>query len=81
MQGHFFDRSDVGLKNIAKFFMDNSEEEREHANKLIKYHNQRGGITVYSNIKVCDFNVKILKFLIICIDHKLNFTIGCHMER
>ena len=37
---------------MAKFFKENAEEEREHANKLITYHNQRGGVTKYSEIKV-----------------------------
>ncbi|MEE6482785.1 hypothetical protein FKM82_013339 [Ascaphus truei] len=39
----YFDRDDVALDNFAKFFLDRSEEEREHAEKLIKYQNERGG--------------------------------------
>ncbi|KAM9298995.1 ferritin, lower subunit [Gastrophryne carolinensis] len=39
----FFDRDDVALTNFAKFFRERSEEEKEHAEKLIKYQNRRGG--------------------------------------
>lgn len=38
----FFDRDDVALQGFAKFFKKQSDEEREHAEKLIKYQNQRG---------------------------------------
>ena len=33
----YFDRSDVGLKNIAEFFKKSSEEEREHAMKIFEF--------------------------------------------
>ncbi|XP_069740518.1 ferritin heavy chain-like [Narcine bancroftii] len=39
----YFDRDDVALKNFGKFFLDQSHEEREHMEKLIKFQNQRGG--------------------------------------
>ncbi len=39
----FFDRSDIAMKNIADFFKLSSEEEREHAHKLMEYQNLRGG--------------------------------------
>lgn len=38
-----FDRHDVALKGFHKFFKDSSDEEREHAQKFMKYLNQRGG--------------------------------------
>ncbi|KAG8429513.1 hypothetical protein GDO86_019979 [Hymenochirus boettgeri] len=41
--GLFFDRDDVALENFSKFFSKRSEEKREHAEKLIKYQNERGG--------------------------------------
>ncbi|KAK7390313.1 hypothetical protein VNO78_25615 [Psophocarpus tetragonolobus] len=37
----YFDRDNIALKGLAKFFKESSEEEREHAEKLIK--NIRGG--------------------------------------
>jgi ferritin heavy chain len=40
---YYFDRDDVALKGFAKFFKENSDEEREHAQKLMKFQNQRGG--------------------------------------
>ncbi|CAL1266608.1 unnamed protein product [Larinioides sclopetarius] len=46
-----FDRDDVALPNISKFFKDNSDEEKEHANKLMKFQNQRGGTIVLKDIK------------------------------
>ncbi|CAA6669293.1 unnamed protein product [Spirodela intermedia] len=39
----YFDRDNVALKGLAKFFRESSEEEREHAEKLMKYQNKRGG--------------------------------------
>ncbi|KAL3650298.1 2Fe-2S ferredoxin [Castilleja foliolosa] len=39
----YFDRDNVALKGIAKFFKESSIEEREHAEKLMEYQNKRGG--------------------------------------
>ncbi|XP_042510400.1 ferritin-3, chloroplastic-like [Macadamia integrifolia] len=39
----YFDRDDVALKGLAKFFKESSDEERAHAEKLIEYQNKRGG--------------------------------------
>lgn len=39
----YFDRDNVALRGLAKFFKESSEEEREHAEKLMKYQNKRGG--------------------------------------
>lgn len=38
-----FDRHDVALKGFFHFFKSNSDEEREHAQKFMKYLNERGG--------------------------------------
>ena len=42
----FFYRDNIALKGLAKFFKESSEEEREHAEKLMKYQNLRGGSAV-----------------------------------
>ncbi|KAM7526525.1 hypothetical protein LguiA_016427 [Lonicera macranthoides] len=39
----YFDRDNIALKGLAKFFKESSEEEREHAEKLMQYQNIRGG--------------------------------------
>ncbi|CAA0843363.1 Ferritin-1- chloroplastic [Striga hermonthica] len=39
----YFDRDNVALKGLAKFFKEASLEERDHAEKLIEYQNKRGG--------------------------------------
>ncbi len=39
----YFDRDNVALKGFAKFFKESSEEERDHAEKLMEYQNKRGG--------------------------------------
>uniref|UniRef100_A0A0D3HH79 Ferritin n=1 Tax=Oryza barthii TaxID=65489 RepID=A0A0D3HH79_9ORYZ len=39
----YFDRDNVALKGFAKFFKESSDEERDHAEKLMKYQNMRGG--------------------------------------
>ncbi|KAL3883537.1 hypothetical protein ACJMK2_029793 [Sinanodonta woodiana] len=51
---YYFDRDDVALKGFAKFFKKSSEEEREHAEKLMKYQNKRGGRIVLQDIKKPD---------------------------
>jgi len=40
---YHFDRDDVALESFFKFFKDQSDDEREHAQKLMKYQNMRGG--------------------------------------
>jgi len=47
----YFDRDDVALPGFAKFFKASSDEEREHAEKLMKYQNKRGGRIVLQDIK------------------------------
>jgi len=46
----YFDRDDVALPGYSKYFAGQSDEEREHARKLIKYQNQRGGRVVLKDI-------------------------------
>lgn len=46
----YFDRDDVALRGFAKFFKKSSEEEREHAEKLMKYQNMRGGRVVFQDV-------------------------------
>ena len=48
---YYFDRDDIALPGFSAFFSHNSEEEREHAEKLMKYLNKRGGRVTYSDIK------------------------------
>jgi len=47
----YFDRDDIALPGFAKFFDDSSKEEREHAERLMKFQNQRGGRIVLQDIK------------------------------
>jgi len=47
----YFGRDDVSYRGFAKFFMKASDEERDHAVKLINYLNLRGG---YPKIKTVD---------------------------
>lgn len=46
----YYDRDDVALPGFAKFFKECSDEEREHAIKLTKYQNKRGGRVVLNPI-------------------------------
>merc|ERR1711915_666999 len=50
----YFDRDDIALPGFAKYFAKASEEEREHAEKLMKYQNKRGGRIVLQDIKKPD---------------------------
>ncbi|WAR09243.1 FRIS-like protein [Mya arenaria] len=47
---YYFDRDDVALKGFSGFFKSSSDEEREHAEKLMKYQNKRGGRVVLKPI-------------------------------
>jgi len=47
----YYNRDDVALQGVAKFFKESSDEEKEHAEKLIKYQNSRGGRVVYAPIE------------------------------
>merc|ERR1712117_73375 len=46
----YFDRDDQALAGFATFFKKASDEEREHAEKLIKYQNKRGGKVVFQDV-------------------------------
>lgn len=50
----YFDRDDVALPGFAKFFKHSSDEEREHAEKLMAFQNKRGGRIVLQDIKKPD---------------------------
>lgn len=50
----YFDRDDVALNGFCEYFKKASNEEREHAEKLMKFQNQRGGRIVLQDIKKPD---------------------------
>ena len=45
----YFNRDNIGYKNIANYFNECSLEEREHAHKLMEYQNLRGGKVILHN--------------------------------
>ncbi|XP_030050827.1 ferritin heavy chain B-like [Microcaecilia unicolor] len=53
---YYFDRDDVTLQHVAKFFKEQSHEERKHGEKFLKYQNKRGGRAVLQDIKKPDHN-------------------------
>ncbi|CAI9738883.1 soma ferritin-like [Octopus vulgaris] len=50
----YFDRDDVALKGLYKFFQKRSEEEKEHAEKFMKYQNKRGGRILLKQVEKPD---------------------------
>lgn len=50
----YFSRDDVALPGFSKFFKKSSEEEREHAEKLMTFQNKRGGRIVLQDVKKPD---------------------------
>jgi len=50
----YFDRDDVALPGFHKFFKHSSEEEREHAEKFMKFQNARGGRIVLQGVEKPD---------------------------
>ena len=47
----YYDRADVALPNFAEYFRSNAKEEFEHAMKLMKFQNERGGLLKLEDIK------------------------------
>ncbi|CAL8115900.1 unnamed protein product [Orchesella dallaii] len=47
---YYFDREDVAFPGLSKWFKKASDEEREHAEKFMKYQNMRGGRIVLQPI-------------------------------
>ncbi len=48
---YHFDRDDVDLQGLSKFFKKSSDKEREHAQMFLKLQNQRGGRIKLRDIK------------------------------
>lgn len=55
-----FSNTSVALHNIAKYFLKNSVEEREHALLLINYINKRGGNTTFTAIEIPTIDANML---------------------
>lgn len=54
------------MHNFAKFFRNQSHEEREHAEKLMKVQNQRGGRIFLQDVRVrADLHVKQVFFVLL----------------
>ena len=51
MQANYYDRHDVALPGVSKFFKKSAHEELEHAQKLMDYQNKRGGKVVLKDIR------------------------------
>ncbi|XP_017029237.1 soma ferritin [Drosophila kikkawai] len=47
---YHFDRSDISSPGLHGFFLQASTEEREHAEKIMKYMNKRGGVIILSSV-------------------------------
>lgn len=58
-QASHFDRDDVALPGLHKYFKRSSDEEREHAMKFMKYLNKRGGRVVLQDIKNPDLPLEM----------------------
>lgn len=50
LQAYYFDRHDIALHGFYKYFKHASDEERGHAEKLMKYQNKRGGRIILKDI-------------------------------
>jgi ferritin heavy chain len=50
MLANYFDRDNIALKKISKFFNKCSLEERDHANMFMEYQNKRGGVVNLGDI-------------------------------
>ncbi|GCB68348.1 hypothetical protein scyTo_0012269 [Scyliorhinus torazame] len=48
---YYFEWDDIALRNFSKFCLEQSLEEQEHAVKLMKFQNLRGGRIILKDIK------------------------------
>uniref|UniRef100_A0A1W7R9I9 Ferritin n=1 Tax=Hadrurus spadix TaxID=141984 RepID=A0A1W7R9I9_9SCOR len=48
---YYFERDDVALPGCYKFFKKSSDEEREHAQKFMRYQNKRGGLILLQDVQ------------------------------
>ncbi|XP_022088323.1 soma ferritin-like [Acanthaster planci] len=48
---YYFQHTNVALPGAHEYFKKASDEEREHAEKFMKFQNQRGGVVVLQDIK------------------------------
>jgi len=55
----YFDRHNIGLRNVAEYFNKASLEEREHAHQFMHYQNIRGGKVSYATTYDIDFDLNI----------------------
>lgn len=60
---YHYDRDDVALPGFSSFFKHNSDEEREHAEKFMKYLNKRGKPHNYSILFKFIHIIIILNFI------------------
>ncbi|XP_065272923.1 ferritin heavy chain A-like [Emys orbicularis] len=51
LSSHYFDRDDVALRHMLQVLKEQSQEEREHAEKFLTYQNKRGGRIVLQDIQ------------------------------
>ncbi|XP_064593855.1 ferritin heavy chain A-like [Zonotrichia leucophrys gambelii] len=49
--GFYFDRDDVALSRLSRYFLQQSREEREHAEGLLRFQTNRGGRILLQDIK------------------------------
>ncbi|XP_053825236.1 LOW QUALITY PROTEIN: ferritin heavy chain A-like, partial [Vidua macroura] len=49
--GFYFDRDDVALRGLSQFFLEQSREEREHAEGLLRFQRAAGGRVLLQDIK------------------------------
>lgn len=52
MQAFYFERDDVALPRLGRFFLAQSHEEREHAEGLLRFQTRRGGRVLLQDVKV-----------------------------
>ncbi|NXG95485.1 FRI1 protein, partial [Loxia leucoptera] len=49
--GFYFERDDVALSRLSQFFLEQSQEEREHAEGLLRFQTNHGGRVLLQDVK------------------------------
>lgn len=68
----------MALPGFAHFFKENSEEEREHADKLLSFQNKRGGRIFLQDIQVSSLLVSDTRCVFVVF---LNVWIWCLLQK
>lgn len=73
----FFYRDDIGLNKLGDYFNKASLEEREHADKFLKYQTMRGGVVKLQTLPIEELELSLNNIESV----RQSFCLALHLER